>query len=103
MTYQDALAHLQQLPGIGPFSAELILIRGVGHPDALPDHDTRLGQAIRAAYNTADDATIGVITDAWRPYRAWVALLLRAWREAETNEISRGRRSTARLRPPDTT
>jgi DNA-3-methyladenine glycosylase II len=103
MTYQDALAHLQQLPGIGPFSAELILIRGVGHPDAFPDHDTRLHQAIRAAYNTTDDATIQVITDAWRPYRAWVALLLRAWREAETNEIARGRRSTTRLQPPDTT
>ncbi len=103
MTYEDGVQHLQQLPGIGPFSAELILIRGVGHPDALPDHDTRLHQAIRAAYNTTDDATIQVITDAWRPYRAWVALLLRAWREAETNEITRGRRSTTRLQPPETT
>ncbi len=103
MTYQDALAHLQQLPGIGPFSAELILIRGAGHPDSLPDHDIRLDQAIRSAYNTTDDATIQVITDAWRPYRAWVALLLRAWREAETNEIARGRRSTTRQQPPATT
>jgi DNA-3-methyladenine glycosylase II len=103
MTYQDALAHLQRLPGIGPFSAELILIRGVGHPDALPDHDTRLHQAIRSAYSTTDDAAIQSITDSWRPYRAWVALLLRAWREAETGEIARGRRSATRLQPPDTT
>jgi len=100
MTYPDGLAHLQQLPGIGPFSAELILIRGVGHPDAFPDHDARLDQAIRSAYNTTDDAAIRSITDSWRPYRAWVALLLRAWREAETNEIARGRRSTTRLHPP---
>jgi DNA-3-methyladenine glycosylase II len=100
MTYQDGLAYLQQFPGIGPFSAELILIRGVGHPDALPDHDTRLNQAIRWAYNTTDDAAIQTITDSWRPYRAWVALLLRAWREAETNEITHGRRSTTRLSPP---
>jgi DNA-3-methyladenine glycosylase II len=103
MTYPDGLAHLQQLPGIGPFSAELILIRGVGDPDVLPDHDARLHQAIRSAYNTADDAAIRSITDSWRPYRAWVALLLRAWREAETNEIARGRRSTTRLHPPDPT
>jgi hypothetical protein len=34
---------------------------------------------------------------------AWVALLLRAWREAETGEIARGRRSTTRLQPPDAT
>jgi DNA-3-methyladenine glycosylase II len=101
MTCPDGLAHLQQLPGIGPFSAELILIRGVGHPDALPDHDMRLDEAIRSAYNTTDAVAIRSITDSWRPYRAWVALLLRAWREAETNEIARGRRSTTRLRPPD--
>ena len=56
MTYEDGLQDLQQLPGIGPFSAELILIRGVGNPDALPDHDTRLNEAIRFAYSTSDDA-----------------------------------------------
>ncbi len=100
MTYEDGLRHLRQFPGIGPFSAELILIRGVGHPDALPDLDTRLNQAIRFAYNTTNDADIESITDTWRPYRAWVALLLRAWREAETGEIARGRRSTTRLQPP---
>jgi DNA-3-methyladenine glycosylase II len=100
MTYEDGLRHLRQFPGIGPFSAELILIRGVGHPDALPDHDTRLNQAIRFAYNTTNDAAIGLITDTWRPYRAWVALLLRAWREAETGDITHGRRSTTHLPPP---
>jgi DNA-3-methyladenine glycosylase II len=29
----EAMAHLRTLPGIGPFSAELILIRGAAHPD----------------------------------------------------------------------
>ena len=100
MTYEDGLRHLRQFPGIGPFSAELILIRGVGQPDALPDHDRRLHQAIRTAYNTTDDAAIVSVTDSWRPYRAWVALLLRAWREAETGEITHGRRSTVQLPPP---
>ena len=103
MSHEDGLAHLQQLPGIGPFSAELILIRGVGNPDALPDHETRLDDAIRSAYSTSDDAAIHRITESWRPYRAWVALLLRAWREAETGEIARGQRSTTRLQPPDAT
>ena len=103
MTREDGLEHLQQLPGIGPFSAELILIRGAGNPDELPDHDTRLDDAIRSAYSTSDDSAIHQITESWRPYRAWVALLLRAWREAETGEIARGRRSTTRLQPPDAT
>jgi DNA-3-methyladenine glycosylase II len=103
MTSEDGLEHLQRLPGIGPFSAELVLIRGVGNPDALPDHDTRLDDAIRSAYRTSNDSAIRQITESWRPYRAWVALLLRAWREAETGEIARGQRSTARLQPPNAT
>ncbi len=101
MSYRDGLEHLRRLPGIGPFSAELILIRGAGDPDVLPDHDSRLDEAIRRAYDTDDDAAaIRSITESWRPYRAWVALLLRAWREAETNEIAHGRRS-AHLKPLD--
>ena len=99
MSYQEGLAHLQEFPGIGPFSAELILIRGVGHPDLLPEHDRRLEQAIGAAYGTSDAAAVRSITDGWRPYRSWVALLLRAWREAETNEIALGRRSGIPLGP----
>jgi DNA-3-methyladenine glycosylase II len=70
MTHEDGLEHLQQLPGIGPFSAELILIRGAGNPDVLPDHDTRLDDAIRSAYSTSDDSAIHQITESWRPYRA---------------------------------
>ena len=99
MTYQDGLAHLQRFPGIGPFSAELILIRGVGHTDVLPDHDIRLHQAIQSAYDTTDNAAIRSITDRWRPYRAWVALLLRAWREAETGEIAHRTPSRTNPRP----
>jgi hypothetical protein len=53
MSYQDGVEYLHKLPGIGPFSAELVMIRGVGHPDVLPDHDTRLTQAISAAYGAA--------------------------------------------------
>jgi DNA-3-methyladenine glycosylase II len=101
MSLEDGLEHLQELPGIGPFSAELILIRGAGHPDVLPDHDTRLDQAIRDAYNTTDNTVIRSITEGWRPYRAWVALLLRAWREAETGEIAHGRRSATHPKPPE--
>ncbi|HEY3729231.1 MAG TPA: hypothetical protein VGL51_18790 [Solirubrobacteraceae bacterium] len=101
MSYQDGLEHLQQLSGIGPFSAELILIRGAGYPDALPDHDTRLDEAIRRAYDATGNAAIRSITESWRPYRAWVALLLRAWREAETGEIAHGRRRSTHLKPLD--
>lgn len=74
-----ALEDLQELPGIGPFSAELIWVRGVGDPDRMPTHEKRLESAVRAAYRLHDDADPIPVSDAWRPYRAWVALLLRQW------------------------
>ncbi len=77
-SYNDAEQQLQQLPGIGPFSAELILIRGMGAPDALPRHEKRLQAATREAYKLVPNADINPIADQWRPYRSWIALLLRA-------------------------
>lgn len=78
-----ALAELRALPGIGPFSAELVLIRGAGHPDVFPRHEPRLHRATATAYGlgtpAADDvARLAGIADRWRPYRSGVALLLRA-------------------------
>lgn len=100
MEPDDAARDLQLLPGVGPFSAELILIRGVGDPDALPRHEHRLIRAARAAYDLPEDADIEPIAERWRPYRAWVALLLRAWYEAETREIASGHASSTQPRPP---
>lgn len=78
-----ALTDLKELPGIGPFSAELILLRGAGHPDVFPAAEPRVHKAMAAAYGldatAADDIPrLAAIADAWRPYRSWVALLLRA-------------------------
>jgi len=97
MTHEEAAEQLQRLPGIGPFSAELILIRGVGDPDAMPQHERRLARAVRAAYDLPEDADVEPVAKRWRPYRAWVALLLRAWLESATGEIAHGR---PRGRPP---
>ncbi|GGT51771.1 DNA-3-methyladenine glycosylase II [Streptomyces kurssanovii] len=87
MPAQNALAHLRTLPGIGPFSAELILIRGAGHPDVFPRHEPRLHVAMARAYglsnpDSSDKNRLAGISDRWAPYRSWVALLLRAHSEA---------------------
>ncbi|WP_307865557.1 DNA-3-methyladenine glycosylase family protein [Streptomyces montanisoli] len=80
---ESALRALRELPGIGPFSAELILIRGAGHPDIFPTAEPRVHQSMATEYaldaaTAADPARLAAIADAWRPYRSWVALLLRA-------------------------
>lgn len=77
MGAEKALQSLQRLPGVGPFSAELIWVRGVEDPDWLPRHEPRLIRATHAAYPLAPDTDIEAVSDGWRPYRGWVALLLR--------------------------
>jgi DNA-3-methyladenine glycosylase II len=76
----QALAHLQELSGIGPFSAELILLRGAGHPDYLTLLEPRFRGAVRHAYaldHEPTDTELEHISDAWRPYRMWITFLLR--------------------------
>ena len=77
----EALAHLQSLPGIGPFGAMLVLARGAGHPDVPPPTLRRFRAAVAAAYGLAeepDEAKLTELSEAWRPYRAWVTWLLRS-------------------------
>jgi DNA-3-methyladenine glycosylase II len=88
---EEALALLQTLPGVGPFSAELILLRGAGDPDHAPEHEARLAKAIAHAYrlDAAPDATtLAELTAGWAPYRTWATLLLRAQLEEDTHEIA---------------
>jgi 3-methyladenine DNA glycosylase/8-oxoguanine DNA glycosylase len=80
MKYDEALSYLQQLGGIGPFSAELIMLRGVGDADAFPLEEKRLHRAMAAAYHLGpepDLATLERVADQWRPFRSWIGLLLR--------------------------
>ncbi len=88
---EDAISRLCGLPGIGPFSAELVLLRGAGEPDHLPTNEPRLARAVARAYGlekAPDAEELRAMAEKWRPYRTWVALHLRAMLEEETGEIS---------------
>jgi DNA-3-methyladenine glycosylase II len=76
----QAMAELQSLSGIGPFSAELILLRGAGHPDYLTFVEPRFRRAVAAAYgfdHLPTDDELRSIAANWRPYRTWMTFLLR--------------------------
>ena len=64
----DAMAHLESLPGIGPFAATLVLARGAGHPDVPPPTLRRFRQAVASAYGARPRARRG------RAHRALRAL-----------------------------
>ncbi|WP_214323093.1 DNA-3-methyladenine glycosylase family protein [Nonomuraea sediminis] len=77
----EALAELRALPGVGPFSAGLILIRGAGAPDAFPGDEPRLFAILREQYGLPPDSPSAAyrrLADSWRPYRSWASFLFRA-------------------------
>ena len=89
---EEAISRLRELPGIGPFSAELVLLRGAGEPDQLPTNEPRLSQAVARAYGlekTPGAEQLWRVGEKWRPYRTWVAVHLRAMLEQEAGDISR--------------
>ena len=74
------LAELREIPGIGPMSAEHILMRGAGEPDRVTPMEPRLPRSIALAYgldHVPSDAEVYELAQAWRPYRTWVMVLLR--------------------------
>src|SRR5215469_16634179 len=82
----EAIQRVQQVKGLGPFAAELVVVRGANAPDALPRHERRLDAEIAEQYGTG--RTLADVSQAWRPYRTWAAVHLRALREQRTGEIA---------------
>ena len=73
-----ARAELQRLPGIGPFSSALIMVRACGLTDALAPEPQVL-KHLEAAYGrVVDAAELEQLAEAWRPWRTWVTVMLRA-------------------------
>lgn len=94
LTFDDAKRHLMTLPGIGPFGAELILLRAVGEVDRAPTTERRLAKAMRLAYDLPSDPgpdQLAEIAHGWAPFRTWVSVLLRSTLEA-TGRDSNGDR-----------
>lgn len=78
---QQAMAEVQQIRGIGPFYAELIVIRASGFTDVLPRNEPKVLELVRELYGLPtlpSQVQFEAIAEAWRPWRTWVAVLLRA-------------------------
>ncbi len=74
-------AQLQAFEGIGPFYAELVLVRALGHTDVLAVHEPMVRGAVAAALGEEDPLEpdrLTQVAEAWRPWRTWVSVALRA-------------------------
>jgi len=81
MDEDEALLQLRTIKGIGPFYASLILIRGTGLADLLPDREPRALESAGRLYGMPGPATaeqFRALAEAWRPFRTWAVVLLRA-------------------------
>lgn len=73
-----ARTELQRLPGIGPFYSALITVRACGLTDVLATEPQVLDH-LQAAYGRrVDAAELEQLAEAWRPWRTWVTVMLRA-------------------------
>jgi AraC family transcriptional regulator of adaptative response / DNA-3-methyladenine glycosylase II len=73
---QQFMEEIQEVPGIGPWTANYMAMRVLGWPDAFPAGDLVL---CRAAGNLTPKQ-LEVASHAWRPWRAYAAILL--WNRA---------------------
>jgi DNA-3-methyladenine glycosylase II len=100
MPTDEALAELRRLPGVGPWTASGILMRGAGTPDTLPLDDAISRDAVRAYHGLPalpSDAEWLAIAEAWRPYRMWATVLCHmAWRRERPDGPPRGGPATRR-------
>lgn len=66
-----ARKQLLALPGIGPWSAEVIAMRGLGDPDAFPASDLGVRLAAEQLGLPADQTALTRHSTRWRPWRAY--------------------------------
>ncbi len=74
-----ALAELRELPGVGPFTAQGIVVRGANAPDVAAFDVPRLGEEVARVYGleaAPERDEIEALSDGWRPFRSWVQVLL---------------------------
>ncbi|MFD0740506.1 AlkA N-terminal domain-containing protein [Lysobacter koreensis] len=79
-TLDDFAARWVALSGIGPWTAQYIAMRALGHPDAFPAEDLVLQRAASDDGTRLTAKALGARAQAWRPWRAYAVMHL--WRDS---------------------
>jgi AraC family transcriptional regulator of adaptative response / DNA-3-methyladenine glycosylase II len=69
--WDAARRQLLALPGIGPWTAEVIAMRGLGDPDAFPVSDLGLRLAAEQLGLPGDQRALDARSRQWRPWRSY--------------------------------
>ncbi len=84
------IAEVTALPGLGPWTAQMLLIFHLGRPDVFPASDLGIRHALGAlldARQTPSPAECSARAESWRPWRTVAALWLWTSRSARPPAI----------------
>jgi AraC family transcriptional regulator of adaptative response / DNA-3-methyladenine glycosylase II len=68
---ERARAQLHELPGVGPWTVEVIAMRALGDPDAFPGTDLGVRRGAEALGLPASASGLDARSTSWRPWRAY--------------------------------
>jgi DNA-3-methyladenine glycosylase II len=78
----EARGRLQEVKGIGPWTADIYLLFCLGHPDIFPAGDLALRNAVAEAFGSTppmDQAEVVAMAERWSPHRSTAAFLFWAF------------------------
>lgn len=86
------MAELQSLKGVGPWTAQMVLIFALGRPDVLPLGDLALLRAAQQTFSWADQSDTKALQallaergERWKPYRSVASWYL--WRLLDAEPV----------------
>ncbi len=71
---------LRTLPGIGPWTADYIAVRGLGHPDVMLSGDLGVRHALAGLGLAHTPGAVDELARSWRPWRSYATLHLWGYR-----------------------
>ncbi|MEB4210641.1 DNA-3-methyladenine glycosylase 2 family protein [Mycobacterium sp. 94-17] len=74
--WESARTQLLGVPGVGPWTAEVIAMRGLGDPDAFPASDLGLRLAAEQLGLPCDERSLVARSARWRPWRSYATQYL---------------------------
>jgi AraC family transcriptional regulator, regulatory protein of adaptative response / DNA-3-methyladenine glycosylase II len=75
----QARHQMLELPGIGPWTAEYVAMRGLHDPDAFLPTDLGIKKALESLGQDGRPAVAAALAERWRPYRSYAAQHLWGW------------------------
>ena len=85
--WEVARSVLAILPGVGPWTVEIVAMRGLGDPDAFTPTDLGVRQAAAAAGLPTSPAALIRRAERWRPWRAYAVQYLWATSDHAINRL----------------